>query len=95
VASRGPKKAGQAKAEATGGTGKGNESCEEETGCTRHPRNSPGSQAFYANRNEISDADVEEANRQQKSEKKTQSLTRTPCPTCGRDESHVGREESR
>jgi len=94
VASRGPKKAGQAKAEAAGGTGsEGNESCEE-TGCTRYC-NSPGSQAFYANRKEVSAADLEEAKRQQKSEEKTQFLTGTPCATCGRDESHVGREESR
>jgi len=58
--------------------------------------NSPGSQAFYANRKEISYADdrVKEAKRQQ-SEEKTQSLTGTPCGTCGRDESQVGREESR
>jgi hypothetical protein len=88
VASRGPKKAGQAKAEAAGGKGsEGDESCDE-TGCTRYC-SSPGSEAFYANRKEVSYADnrVEETKRHQKSEEKTQSFTGTPCATCGREES--------
>jgi hypothetical protein len=92
----GQKKTGQAKAEAAGSTdSEGDESCEE-TGCTRY-YSSPGSEAFYANRNEVPYADdrVEEAKRQQKSEEKTQSLTGTPCATCGSDESQVGCEENR
>ncbi len=83
----GSKEAGQAKRETEGGRGsKGNES-REEIG-RPHDCNAPGQQAFSVSRSE-------EVTSCQESEKKIESLTGTPCATCGCDESQVGSQESR
>jgi hypothetical protein len=84
---RGPKKTGQAKRKTEGGRGsKGAESREEICG-SRH----------RAKRKEVCAAKNwhEKTRRCQETEEEIESFTGTSRATCGRDESQVGREESR